>query len=58
MRHHLLDLSRADYPRIREAATPLTSPGNPRSYVKNGIDILIGGIAAGAPARSGSSART
>jgi Tetracyclin repressor-like, C-terminal domain len=58
MRQHLLDLSRADYPRIREAAKPLTSPGNPGSYVKNGIDVLIGGIEAAAPRRSGSTPRS
>jgi hypothetical protein len=58
MRQRLQDLSRADYPRIREAAKPLTSPGNPGAYVKNGIDILIDGIEAAAPMRSGSSARS
>ena len=52
MRQRLLDLSGEDYPRIREAAKPLTSPESPRSFVKNGIDILVNGIEAAAPTRS------
>jgi AcrR family transcriptional regulator len=57
MRQQFLNLSRVDYPHIRDAAKPLTSPGKPGSYVKNGIDVLIGGIEAAAPTRSASTPR-
>jgi TetR/AcrR family tetracycline transcriptional repressor len=51
MRRRLLELARADYPRIREAAVPLTTPEAPTAHVKLGIDILVRGIEAAAPAR-------
>lgn len=58
MRQRLRELPGADYPRIREAAKPLTSPESPTSYVKHGIDILIGGIEAAAPKGSLPAARS
>jgi hypothetical protein len=51
MRRTLLALPEAEYPRIREAATPLTSHHRPTTYVELGIDILVKGIEAAAPAR-------
>jgi TetR/AcrR family transcriptional regulator, tetracycline repressor protein len=57
MRERLLDLSGEDYRRIRAAAKALTSPENPATYVKRGIDILIGGIEAAAPKSSSPAAR-
>ena len=51
MRRKLLDLPGSDYPRIRETAAALTSPRPPAAYVELGIDILVKGIEAAAPAR-------
>jgi AcrR family transcriptional regulator len=50
MRRTLLDLPDTEYPRIREAAIPLSSPHTPAFYVELGIDILVKGIGAAAPA--------
>jgi TetR/AcrR family tetracycline transcriptional repressor len=49
MRKHLADLAASEYPRIREAAAPLTTPERPEVYVKLGIDILVRGIELSAP---------
>jgi TetR/AcrR family transcriptional regulator, tetracycline repressor protein len=49
MRQQLLDLAGADYPRIREAAVPLTSAKAPGAYAKLGIEILVAGIESAAP---------
>jgi hypothetical protein len=51
MRRTLLALPEGEYPRIREAATPLTSHHRPTTYVELGIDILVKGIEAATPAR-------
>jgi AcrR family transcriptional regulator len=48
MRKQLADLGSA-YPRIREAAVPLTTSERPQVYVKLGIDILVRGIESSAP---------
>jgi TetR/AcrR family transcriptional regulator, tetracycline repressor protein len=48
MRQQLRELAGADYPRIREAAAPLTSAKAP-GYAKLGIAILVGGIESAAP---------
>jgi TetR/AcrR family transcriptional regulator, tetracycline repressor protein len=53
MRKRLRDLARTEYPRIREAAVPLTTPGAPDVYVRLGIEILIRGIEAAAPRKRG-----
>jgi len=53
MRKQLLDLAGAEYPRIREAAVPLTTSEAPAAYVKLGIDILVGGIESAAPRKRG-----
>jgi AcrR family transcriptional regulator len=47
MREYLLDL--ADYPRIHEAAVPLTMSEAPAVYARLGIDILVGGIESSVP---------
>jgi AcrR family transcriptional regulator len=52
MRERLLEL--AGYPRIREAAVPLTTPDNPAAFAERGIDILVRGIESAAPKRRGS----
>ena len=49
MRKQLLALPGPDYPRIRDAAVPLTAPEAPASYIKLAIDILVGGIESAAP---------
>jgi AcrR family transcriptional regulator len=49
MRRTLLALPDGEYPRIREAAAPLTSPHPPATSVDLGIDILVKGIEAAAP---------
>ena len=51
MRRQLLDLAGTKYPRIREAAVPLTKSETPDAYVKLGIDILVRGIESAAPTR-------
>jgi TetR/AcrR family tetracycline transcriptional repressor len=51
MRQKLSELSAAEYPRIREAAVALTTPGAPATHAKLGIEILVGGIEAAAPRR-------
>jgi TetR/AcrR family transcriptional regulator, tetracycline repressor protein len=48
-RAELLELPVTDYPRIRDAALPLTSPKPPGTYGTLGIDILVKGIEAAAP---------
>jgi TetR/AcrR family transcriptional regulator, tetracycline repressor protein len=48
MRRQLADLG-SEYPRIREAAAPLTTSERPRVHVKLGIDILVRGIESSAP---------
>ena len=57
MREQLLALAGSDYPRIREAAIPLTAPGTPRNFTKLAIDILVLGIESGAPKRRRGQAR-
>ena len=53
MRQQLDDLEGSEFPRIREAAVPLTTPDAADRYLKLGLEILIGGIeSAGAPKRS------
>jgi TetR/AcrR family transcriptional regulator, tetracycline repressor protein len=47
MREQLLGL--AGYPRIREAAVPLTTSEAPALYTRLGIDILVAGIETSAP---------
>jgi TetR/AcrR family transcriptional regulator, tetracycline repressor protein len=49
MRQQILDLAGADYPRIHEAAVPLTSAKAPGAYAKLGIEILVRGIESAAP---------
>lgn len=49
MRKQLADLAGSEYPRIREAAVPLTTLERPQVYVKLGIDILVRGIESSAP---------
>jgi AcrR family transcriptional regulator len=49
MRKQLADLASSEYPRIREAAVPLTTPERPQVYMKLGIDILVRGIESSAP---------
>jgi AcrR family transcriptional regulator len=44
LREQLDDLAGSKYPRIREAAMPLTTSDAPDAYVELGIDILVGGI--------------
>jgi AcrR family transcriptional regulator len=51
MRNQLRDLSVSEYPRIREAAVPLTTSEPARLHVKLGIDVLVGGIESSAPTR-------
>jgi TetR/AcrR family transcriptional regulator, tetracycline repressor protein len=53
MRRQLLDLTGTEYPRIREAAVPLTTSEAPAAYVKLGIDILVAGIESAAPKKRG-----
>lgn len=48
MRKQLADLG-SEYPRIREAAVPLTTSERPQVYMKLGIDILVRGIESSAP---------
>jgi Tetracyclin repressor-like, C-terminal domain len=50
MRKQLADLG-PEYPRIREAAVPLTTSERPQVYVKLGIDILVRGIESATPKR-------
>jgi AcrR family transcriptional regulator len=52
MRQRLLDLAGDTYPRIREAAVPLTKPDAPATHAKLGIDILVQGIELAAPKSS------
>jgi TetR/AcrR family transcriptional regulator, tetracycline repressor protein len=49
-RDELFALAGDDYPRIRDAAIPLTSPKPPDTYGTLGIEILVRGIEAAAPA--------
>jgi AcrR family transcriptional regulator len=49
MRRQLRDLAGSEYPRIREAAVPLTTSKAPDAYMKLGIDILVRGIECTAP---------
>src|SRR5262245_11416160 len=49
MRKQLADLAGSEYPRIREAAAPLTTPKRPQVYVKLGIDLIVRGIESSAP---------
>jgi hypothetical protein len=49
MRKQLAHLADSEYPRIREAAVPLTTSERPHVYVKLGIDILVRGIESSAP---------
>src|SRR5262249_29866052 len=49
----LVDLPGSEYPRIREAAAPLTRPERPQVYVKLGIGILVRGIESAAPKKRG-----
>jgi hypothetical protein len=53
MRKQLADLAGSEYPRIREAAVPLTTSDAPDVQVKLGIDILVGGIESAARKRRG-----
>jgi TetR/AcrR family tetracycline transcriptional repressor len=53
MRRQLLDLAGTEYPRIREAAVPLTTSEVPAVYVELGIEILIGGIESAVPKKRG-----
>jgi TetR/AcrR family tetracycline transcriptional repressor len=48
MRKQLLALAGSEYPRIRDAAVPLTAPA-PAIHIKLAIDILVGGIESAAP---------
>jgi AcrR family transcriptional regulator len=57
MRKELLALAGSDYPRIRDAAVPLTAPEDPAVYIKLGIDILVRGIESAAPKSRHRSAR-
>jgi hypothetical protein len=48
-RDELFALAGDDYPRIRDAAIPLTSPKSPDTYGTLGVEILVRGIEAAAP---------
>jgi AcrR family transcriptional regulator len=49
MRKQLRELAGTDYPRIREAAVPLTTSASANAYVKLSLNVLVGGIEAAPP---------
>jgi TetR/AcrR family transcriptional regulator, tetracycline repressor protein len=49
MRQQLDNLEGSEYPRIREAAVPLTTPDAADGYLELGLDILLGGVDSAAP---------
>jgi TetR/AcrR family tetracycline transcriptional repressor len=49
IRERLDDLAGSEYPRIREAAVPLTTPDAADAYVELGLNILVGGVESAKP---------